>query len=85
MTSSNYTGVFRNLVNKYNKIYPDTPLPKVSPHTLRHTFCSRLASKNINPKNLQSLMGHSNINITLNLYAHTSQKEIRRDIQTYIS
>lgn len=35
----------------------EQPLPNVTPHILRHTFCTRFASKNINPKNLQILMG----------------------------
>ena len=46
---------------------------ELTPHTLRHTFCTRLAQKNMNPKNLQYIMGHSNIAITLNLYAHASE------------
>lgn len=84
MTSSNCSGVLKSIVRKYNRLHPDTPLPNISPHILRHTFCSRLASQNINPKNLQILMGHSSINITLNLYTHTSQEEIRQNIKMFM-
>ena len=69
MTACYYTSTLRNIVKKYNK-YHDEPLPKITPHILRHTFCTRLAQKNMNPKNLQYIMGHSSIMITLNLYAH---------------
>ena len=72
MTACYYTSTLRNIVKKYNK-YHDEPLPKITPHILRHTFCTRLAQKNMNPKNLQYIMGHSSIMITLNLYAHASQ------------
>ena len=40
------------------------------PHTMRHTFCTRLAHAGMNPKDLQYIMGHSNITMTLNYYAH---------------
>ena len=50
-------------------------LPKVmTPHTLRHTFCTTLANAGMNPKALQYIMGHSNINMTLNYYAHTTSE-----------
>ena len=41
-----------------------------TPHTMRHTFCTRLAHAGMNPKDLQYIMGHSNITMTLNYYAH---------------
>ena len=41
---------------------------KCSPHTLRHTFCSILFEKNFNHKTIQRIMGHSRINITLDVY-----------------
>jgi len=71
MTACYYTSTLRNIVKKYNK-YHDEPLPKITPHILRHTFCTRLAQKNMNPKNLQYIMGHSNITMTLNYYAHAT-------------
>ena len=45
-------------------------LPHFSAHTMRHTFCTRLAHAGMNPKDLQYIMGHSNITMTLNYYAH---------------
>ncbi|WP_270629813.1 site-specific integrase, partial [[Clostridium] innocuum] len=45
--------LFVRMVKKYNKHHKDNPLPHITPHTLRHTFCTRLASKNMNPKDLQ--------------------------------
>ena len=72
------------MIKKYNKTH-DVPLPHITPHTLRHTFCTRLAQKNMNPKNLQYIMGHSNIVITLNLYAHASVIGANKEMRSMIA
>lgn len=60
------------LAKKYNK-YHEEALPKaMTPHTLRHTFCTNMANAGMNPKALQYIMGHSNITMTLNYYAHAT-------------
>ena len=84
MTACYYTSTLRNIVKKYNK-YHDEPLPKITPHILRHTFCTRLAQKNMNPKNLQYIMGHSSIMITLNLYDHASQTGANMEMRSLIA
>jgi len=71
-TAIGYDSVFRGIVRKYNKTHTE-PLPKVfTPHTLRHTFCTRKADAGMNPKALQYIMGHANILMTLNYYAHAT-------------
>jgi len=40
-------------------------------HGLRHTTASLLVNANVNPKVAQSLMRHSDINLTLSRYTHT--------------
>lgn len=50
-----------------------------------NTFCTRLAQKNMNPKNLQYIMGHSNISITLNLYAHASEVGANKEMRSMIA
>lgn len=68
----NYNSVFRGLVKKYAK-GNEVALPKVmTPHTLRHTFCTDKANEGMNPKALQYIMGHSNITMTLNYYTHAT-------------
>lgn len=84
MTSACYGTAFINIIKKYNKKHEDN-LPKITPHVLRHTFCTRLANKNINPKSLQYIMGHSNISITLNLYAHASLEGMKAEIKNLVS
>ena len=80
-----YNALFVRMVKKYNKHHMDNPLPHITPHTLRHTFCTRLASKNMNPKDLQYIMGHSNISITMNWYAHASIDTAKSEVQRLIA
>ena len=52
------------------------------PHTMRLTFCTRMVNEGMNPKALQYIMGHSNVIMTLNYYAHatfhSAQEEMER-------
>ena len=80
----NYEAVFRKLVDKYNSKHEE-PLPKITPHVMRHTFCTRLANAGINPKALQYVMGHSNITITLNRYTHASLETVKSELQRFVA
>lgn len=42
----------------------------ISAHSLRATFATRAIESGMNPKTLQELLGHSDIAMTMNLYAH---------------
>ena len=59
-------------MKKYKKLYPDNPLPNITPHVFRHTFCTNYANAGMDIKNLQYLMGHSDASVTLNVYSHAS-------------
>ncbi|SDG97351.1 tyrosine-type recombinase/integrase [Pelagibacterium luteolum] len=43
---------------------------KYRPYDLRHFFASMLIERKVNLKKIQTLMGHSNIETTLNVYGH---------------
>jgi len=45
-------------------------LPLVRFHDLRHTCATLLLTRNVHPKYVQELLGHSNIAITLDTYSH---------------
>ncbi len=42
-------------------------------HQLRHTFTSNLLSNGAAPKDVQELLGHSDISTTMNVYAHSTR------------
>ena len=82
MSAQSYASVFRGLARKYRK-GNHISLPDVfTPHTLRHTFCTNMANRGMNPKTLQYVMGHSDIKMTLGYYTHTTTEtaleEMRR-------
>lgn len=57
-------------LSKYHKLHPDKPLPHITPHVYRHTFCTNMVNAGMDVKVLQYIMGHSDINVTLNIYTH---------------
>ena len=59
-------------MKKYKKLYPDNPLPHITPHVFSHTFCTNYANDGMDIKNLQYLMGNSDAGVTLNVYTHAS-------------
>ena len=50
-------------------------LPNFSCHHLRHTFCTRLCENETNLKVIQSIMGHKNIETTMDIYAEATEKK----------
>ena len=47
-------------------------IPHFSCHHLRHTFCTRLCEVETNLKVVQSIMGHADIETTMDIYAEVS-------------
>ncbi len=56
-------------------------LPHFSCHHLRHTFCSRFCEKEPNVKVIQSIMGHANIETTMDVYAEVNDSVKNEAIQ----
>lgn len=50
-------------------------IPKFSCHHLRHTFCTRLCEHETNLKVIQSIMGHKNIETTMDIYAEATESK----------
>lgn len=48
-------------------------LPKITTHGFRHTHCSLLFEANVSIKEVQDRLGHSDVQTTLNIYAHVSE------------
>lgn len=78
--AANYESMLKELVHKYNKQNKDQ-MPHITPHILRHTFCTRLANAGMNPKALQYIMGHANITMTLNYYAHADFDSAKAEME----
>ena len=80
MVALHWEKYFKQILEKYNKLYKK-PLPKITPHVCRHTFCSNMAKAGMNPKTLQYIMGHSDIGITLNTYTHINFEDVSKEMK----
>ena len=79
MVALHWEKYLQHIVEKYNRIYR-IPMPKVTPHVCRHTFCSNMAKSGMNPKTLQYIMGHADIGVTLNTYTHVSYEDAKGEL-----
>ena len=55
-------------------------LPSFSAHNLRHTFCTRLCENNL--KVIQTIMGHSDITTTMNIYADCHKEKKKEALES---
>lgn len=56
-------------------------LPDFTPHTLRHTYCTRMAENGIDIKVLQEVMGHKTLAVTMEVYNHITNDRCQKEIQ----
>ena len=82
MYATTYSTTFAQLVRKYNKYHKTNQLPVVTPHTLRHTFCTNMANKKMTPNTLQYIMGHKSITMTLGYYTHGTPQSAMAEMQS---
>ena len=57
-------------------------LPHFSCHHLRHTFASRLCEAETNLKVIQSIMGHKDIETTMDVYAECTERQKKETFET---
>jgi len=54
---------------------------RITPHTLRHTFATRAFESGIPPKVVQQILGHSSLEMTMDLYTHVTEDVQSKEIQ----
>ena len=52
---------------------------RVFPHAIRHTFCTRLFEKKLDPKVVQMIMGHSLLSTTMDIYTHVTKEKQKEE------
>lgn len=68
----------RTLQNHYKRILKDAQITYKNFHTLRHTYATNCIEEGVDVKSLSEMLGHSNVQITLNYYVHPSMDTKRR-------
>lgn len=71
----------RTLENKFKKCMSACGIQNVNFHMLRHTFATRCVENGVETKSLSEILGHSDVNITLNRYVHSSMDLKRINIE----
>lgn len=64
----------RTMENTFKRFLADCRIQGVTFHALRHTFATRCIERGFDVKTLSEILGHSNANITLNRYVHSSME-----------
>ncbi|MCM1991160.1 tyrosine-type recombinase/integrase [Oceanirhabdus seepicola] len=65
----------RNLARAYTRFLKRADIPYIKFHSLRHTYATKLFEANVPLKTIQTLLEHSDISITANIYTHVLPKE----------
>lgn len=64
-----------NFIRYFKRFIADHKLKPITPHGLRHTHASLLFSAGVEPKNISDRLGHSTVQITLDLYTHITEEQ----------
>ncbi|MCM1184772.1 MAG: site-specific integrase [Roseburia sp.] len=62
----------RTVQYRFKKILKEAELPDINFHILRHTFSTNCIEGGTDVKSLSEMLGHSDVQITLNRYVHPS-------------
>ena len=58
--------------NRFKAYVRESGISTANFHALRHTFATRCVEVGFEIKSLSEILGHANVNITLNRYVHSS-------------
>ena len=78
--SDNSVITYRNLFRVLSNILEANNITHGSLHTLRHTFATRLFRNGVDIKVISELLGHSDINITYDIYTHIVNEQKKKAV-----
>ena len=71
----------RTFEYRFHRILTKLGIRKINYHSLRHTFATRCIECGVDVKSLSEILGHANVNITLNIYVHSSMEQKREQLE----
>ncbi len=60
-----------------HRILKEVGIERLGVHALRHTFATRAIESGMDVRTLSEILGHANITLTLQLYAHSTSETKR--------
>lgn len=75
----------RTIQYRFENILKSCQIEYFNFHMLRHVFATRCVAMGLDVKSLSEILGHSNIQMTLNLYVHSTIQQKRLLMQQYDS
>lgn len=83
--AENIRTTIKRIAGRMNKAEAEGREPVIfeafTPHCMRHTFATRCYEKGVKEKVVQKILGHSKIDMTLNVYTHTTDEMIEEDLR----
>ena len=70
----------RGIMKDIDLICRDAGIERFSAHAFRDTFATRAVESGMQAKTLQEILGHADISITMNLYAHVMEETKRKQM-----
>ena len=71
----------RTMQNHFKRLLKSCNIEDANYHALRHTFATRCVELGFDVKSLSEILGHANVNITLNRYVHPSMQLKQSNMQ----
>lgn len=71
----------RTMQNHFKRVLKKCGIEEANFHALRHTFATRCVELGFDVKSLSEILGHANVNITMNRYVHPSMELKRENMQ----
>ncbi len=75
----------KTLQEYFKKVVAHSGIPKANFHALRHTFATRALEAGVDFKTLSVILGHSDISVTMNRYAHVLEDTRRKAMDNITS
>ncbi len=68
----------RTMQNRFKAVLKECGIRSANFHLIRHTYATVCIESGFDAKTVSELLGHSNVNITLNRYVHSSMETKKR-------